>query len=288
MKQEQIQHFLRKAVLVLGYLSAVLVVVLLIAVYGFGMRDNISYSLGRVVPLPIGSVGSKFITTSEFTERLDLLEKVNRVQVTSAVRESVLDKLQFDHLVQALAEKNGVVVSESDLDSHYKFVQSVTGNPNPASQYGISEEQFKQLVLYPDILNTKLSIWLSENKSINSEAFAKLSEVNSQIAQGAKIQDLASQYSDDALTASIGGSLGFVSIRDIEPEFYEAVKTVTDKNVHTVSTRYGIHVFEVGNKDANGPQGTARYEIDHIFIKTKDYQEWVSGQKKNFVITKLL
>jgi hypothetical protein len=269
-----------------GLLAIILLII--ITVYSLGVRTSFTRSLARNFPFPAAILGGDVISSRTYVGRLDILSKTNGTKLDVKTQDAVLNKLIVDQFIQGIADKEDQLVTLEDVERNYLNIKTVTGNQFPASSYGLTEEQFKEWVLKPDSQNTKLAIWLASDRSQNASAYNRVDEVNRRVASGDTLEDLAADFSDDALSADIGGSLGFVGVRDLEPEFYEAVQKVNDRNVHTLVSRYGIHLFTVGGKDVKGPQGTARYEVRHIFIKTVDFSEWVNAQKKQHTIFKLL
>ncbi|TSC65339.1 MAG: hypothetical protein G01um101477_513, partial [Candidatus Doudnabacteria bacterium Gr01-1014_77] len=86
----------------------------------------------------------------------------------------------------------------------------------------------------------------------------------------------------------VGGDLGYVSYRDIIPEYFREIEGVKDTKVHTAYSRYGIHIFKVLASDSKGPKDSKRYKVQQIFVKTGDFDQWLVAQKQSYTILRLV
>lgn len=136
-----------------------------------------------------------------------------------------------------------VVLSKGDIARNI----SVTAEDIEA-EYQYRVEQLKQL----SGNNTNVSVILIQTGDERSldEAKARANEVITRLQSGTSFSELAKSYSDDPMTAEIGGDLGTV-----EPGFFgdEFDNTVSGLNAGEVSapieTDFGIQILKVTSRD---------------------------------------
>lgn len=124
------------------------------------------------------------------------------------------------------------------------------------------------------------------DKNQEAVAQAKAKIVQSKLAEGAKFEDLAKQYSDDPGSAQRGGDLGFVTKGSLVKEFEDAAWSLKPGDTSgLVRTQYGLHiirVFEV--KDAQKADfDKAKAEIRDQLLQTKRekaFEGWLDQQRK--------
>ena len=84
-----------------------------------------------------------------------------------------------------------------------------------------------------------------------AQALEKIKEIRERLVAGENFAALAKQYSEDALSAPIGGDLGFMELDDLDDAFKEAVLNLKKgETSDIVETSYGYHIIEVlGRKE---------------------------------------
>ncbi len=84
------------------------------------------------------------------------------------------------------------------------------------------------------------------DKSQESVAAAKVKIIQARLAQGAKFEELAAQYSEDPGSATKGGDLGFVSKGTLVKEFEQAAWALRPGEISKpVRSQFGIHIIRV-------------------------------------------
>src|SRR3989344_3782627 len=252
-----------------------LLILVTILTYALGPTNGFAAALAQALPIPAAKVGGSFISRSRYSQNVIVLEKTLGKEPTKNQQINVLDQLIDNAVIADQLSKMGLSVSESDLNSGYEYLQKIFGKKDVASEYGLAEAEFKELILKPDLLQAKLAIALNKDKDLNSEAYAKLDNALKELSGGTSFKDVAEKYSDDKFSATIGGELGFVSYRDIVEEYYNELHEITDRDPHIAVSRHGVFIFTVLDKDEKGPEGSARYNLRHIFLKTKDFNDWL-------------
>ncbi|MBP7580567.1 MAG: peptidyl-prolyl cis-trans isomerase, partial [Vogesella sp.] len=77
----------------------------------------------------------------------------------------------------------------------------------------------------------------------DTDAYARILQVQDRIKRGAKFEDMARQFSEDG-SASLGGDLGWVNEGDTVPDFERTFRQLQAKQVsEPVKTPFGWHLI---------------------------------------------
>ncbi len=124
------------------------------------------------------------------------------------------------------------------------------------------------------------------DKSQEAVAQAKAKIVQSKLADGAKFEDLAQQYSDDRGSAARGGDLGYVTKGALVKEFEDAAWALKPGQTSgLVRTQYGLHiikVFEVKEAqkaDLEKVKGEIRQQLLQA-KREKAFEGWLDQRRK--------
>ncbi|MHB8871283.1 MAG: peptidylprolyl isomerase [Candidatus Doudnabacteria bacterium] len=275
----------KKRILVL---ILILILLFILQAYILPVSSVLGKKLFRYIPLPAMFVNSKVVTLGEYFTRFDVSEQVKKTQLSTEQKQQLINQLVLNEIADNLVSAKGIVVSNKDVDSAYTLLKETTQKPELAKEYKLSDGQFKDWFVYPDVVKTKLSVWLASNKKLNKDAFSKYDLVMLKLDSGSEFDAVAIAYSEDALSAQLGGDLGYVSYKDIIPEYFSEIESVKDTKVHTAHSRYGIHIFKVLASDLKGPKDSKRYKVQQIFIKTGDFDQWLAAQKQSYTILRLV
>lgn len=233
----------------------------------------------KVVPLPVAFVDGKSIRLSDLYQRVQVAKKLENHPEEG----DILNRMVIESKVAALAKKYNLSVSQEEIDN---AVKSLGATSSELNKFGIDEKYYKENIVKSDLLIQKLASWLASQKNQNSDAYTKVDSAQRDLKAGVAFEQVAEKYSDDSLNAKVGGDLGFVGIRDIFPEIYSELAKIKDHDTHVVYSRLGVHILQVLNTDNNGPDGTQRFHIRQIFIKTQDFNSWLD--KQGISVIKLL
>jgi parvulin-like peptidyl-prolyl isomerase len=118
-------------------------------------------------------------------------------------------------------------------------------------------------------------------------AQAKARIVQAKLAEGAKFDDLARQYSDDKASAERGGDLGFVSKGTLVKEFEDAAWALKPGETSgPVKTQYGLHIIrvvevkEAAKADFDKVKGQIREQL-LAGKREKAFEAWLDQQRKS-------
>ena len=114
----------------------------------------------------------------------------------------------------------------------------------------------------------------------DAEAHQKIEDIYQRIKKGASFADLARQYSDDPVSGSDGGALGWVSPGEMVPEFEKVMDTTPvgqlSKPFHS---QFGWHILEVeATRKKDIGQQLQENEAHQILFRRKyevELQNWL-------------
>lgn len=182
-------------------------------------------------------------------------------QMEQALQELVLTKVLNDKYE----------VTEDEVDEKLNEAKDQLGPQFDMflSQYNLNEASFREYLklqllqekaatadieVSEDELKEYYENWKPEIEVrhilVDDEKTAK--EVKQKLADGAKFEDLAKEYSNDPGSAEKGGSLGWVDYegrQNFVPEFSAALDDLEKGKVsEPIKTQYGFHIIEVTDK----------------------------------------
>jgi hypothetical protein len=183
------------------------------------------YRITQIVPVPVAKVDGEYVRYShylrELRSELHYLASEENVVFSSDDgkrqlefrKRTSLNRVQDHAYVTKLAKEHNVKVSDEEVDS---FIDRQIEN----SDVSISKEQFVQTVLpryydwsldeYRESIRAQL-LKQKVSFAIDSEAKQKAQSILERLRGKAKFEDLAKKESDDEVTKSRGGDVGWVS-----------------------------------------------------------------------------
>jgi foldase protein PrsA len=217
-------------------------------------------------------------------------------QMEQALQELVLTKVLSDKYE----------VTEKEVDEKLNEAKDQLGPQFEMflSQYNLNEESFREYLklqllqekaatadveVSEDELKEYYENWKPEIEVrhilVDDEATAK--EVKQKLADGAKFEELAKEYSNDPGSAENGGSLGWVDYegrQNFVPEFSEALdKLETGKVSDPVKTQYGFHIIEVTDKKEKKSFDEMKDELENSLKLSKVTPEKIQQAMKEVV-----
>ncbi len=107
----------------------------------------------------------------------------------------------------------------------------------------------------PEVRTRHILIMTDRNDPVKTaQALQRIKEIHDRIVAGEDFAALAKQYSEDAMTARLGGDLGFLETDDFDKQYGEAVAFLEEGDVSdVVETMYGYHIVQLIER--RGPVG---------------------------------
>lgn len=223
-------------------------------------------------------------------------------QMMSEIETQVREKLKNEAVIDVLLTKQGVTVTDEDLENEYnayvdQYKQQMEtfgeemGNAEEEvikmfdEQFGWSDkEQIKKYAIYPYVAQKKLVEKLEEDGSYKEEAKKLAEEVQAKAQENPdQFADLAQEYSSDTQSAQNGGELGFFGKGMMVAEFEEAAFALQPGEVSgVVETDFGYHIIKVDEIDEENEQVKA----SHILISP--FESWLKIQQEEIDISEWL
>lgn len=254
-----------------------------IGIYEFGWYNYLTRQLVKIMPLPAAIVDRQIITLDEVFDYLELY----RHAVASNIRgefenktDFLVDELVDDVIVADLAAKRNLEVTDKEQDQYWQFLLHKFGlGPEEAGaeirrQFGASESEFKKMIVFPDLQEKKLRRSLLAGGKRMREA----GSIREKIEQGLDFAEAAGKHSDDEKSKYLGGSIGFVGRRDLEPWLEDAVFSLeAGKTSQVTSGSNGYYIFRVTARDFAAQ--AERLEVRQIFFKDDSFDYFLRAER---------
>jgi len=214
----------------------------------------------------VAKVDDVEISRDEFNERL--------INISG---NEVLETLISEVLVDLEAEKEGIEISQEEIDEELAELQEYYGGEealnnaieNSDTTMDELEEQvvmnlkIKQLVApYIEITDEQVETYYESNadslgtpeqvgaRHILVETEEEADEIYAELQDGGDFEELAKEHSTDEGTAESGGELGLFGRGEMAPEFEEAAFSMdVDEISEPVESQFGFHIIRVEEKN---------------------------------------
>jgi parvulin-like peptidyl-prolyl isomerase len=294
---------IRKIAIILGVIiGGLLVVAGILAIWFYKTpSSSLKDKIGRVLPLPAVFVSGQPIFMSSFLERVNSAQAIYGSVVNmdqNTIREQVLNQMIEEKKTGIIANKFGVPVSAKELNDQFNSIkdqasqQSVSGLATLLGKYNLTENQFKNEVLKPELEYTDLMLWFNSQRTLNPKEYLLADSIRSQVLSAnsstGTFASLVQQYSQDTNSKVLDGDMGFVEITGLLPEFRQSLDSAKVGDVVIAPSRYGLHIFKIEFKDNNGKNNASRIQIKQVFLRTEDFNKWYQDETKNIPIKKLI
>lgn len=267
------------------------------------MRNKFIRKTAQIIPYPAAMVGKNFISTDKLLKNFDAVEKFYEGQDFSDLgmrvdfsttdgkkrlrikEKEILGKLIEDAVIKTEAKKRKIVLTDDLINQAVDRKLKEYGAENQLKDnlqklYGWDMEDFKENIVAPDLYKEKLAQEIRKNEISFSEAKNKISAAQKELADGAKLSDIAKKYSQGE-SAQEGGVLGWFSYSQMLPEVAEIVfKLEKEKNSEIIESAIGYHIVRVDEK--KNENGEEKVKVSQIFIRTESFPEWLLQQEKNY------
>ncbi len=281
------------------------IIIVMVGVYTFGWHNSFTSGVLSSLRIPVIIYGSHTISYGDYQDDVDTLHYFYTAQAEknpdaldvptdTFIQKSVLSRLIREAFTADQANTYGVTVSQSEIDTEYNtVVQQATDEQEVVTTlqelYRWSPQQFKDKVLYPYLLRSKLAEKIATDDTINAEAKAQAESVVAKIKSGElSFEEAAKQYSDDT-TASSGGDLGYFGKGAMVPAFEDAAFALdVDQVSDLVQTQYGYHIIKLTEKIAATDDAPEQIRASHILFQTANLDTWTNDQLADMYIAVLI
>lgn len=240
------------------------------------------------------------------------------------ITKTVIDQLVAQRLIMQEARKRNIVATDKEVDAQLaaikqrfpgeaEFNSALARNnltlgmlrdlirvqltqrrvAEAVAQGAVSDDEVRKQfdsnrTLYDKPAQIKVSHMLFRiaEKGQEAVAAAKARIAQAKLAEGAKFEDVAKQYSEDPGSAERGGDLGFVSKGTLVKEFEQAAWALKPGETSgPVRTQYGLHIIRVHEikaaekADFEKVKGEIREQL-LASKREKAFEAWLDQQRK--------
>ena len=292
--------------LVYGILIVLFVVIGVLSVLAYGtsteIGGKISAKISSIIPFPAaiidlghivfmkdveGNLASieKFYQSKNFAAeglRVDFTTDDGKKRLKIKERE-IMDKMVEDQIIEILAKKNGVSISDGDAQKVVSQKLDEFGTTDDvkndlAGSYGWSMDDFKQKVVIPSLYADALASKILAESQDSSQVKAKIDLAAKDLANGKDFAAVARSYSEGT-SKDNGGELGWVKKDQVLPELQNALfGNSTFKNDSVIESSIGFHIVEIENSKKEN--GVEMLQLRQIFVSKNSFADWLQSQKK--------
>lgn len=277
------------------FISAVLAVYFFIGLPVLGYLVYVKRAEGvplaiasTLYPFPVATVGSDVILLKPYADRLNYLKFFHQqtqqaLPAEGELRKQVIDKLVDESVIRQWANKEGINVTNSDIDAAYAKIVQDRGSENDvrtvlSQLYNLSETEFKRLI--PDLLyREKIEQILLERvrvKHILLSTESLASKIRGEVDLD-NFDEKAKQYSEDRTTRDAGGDLGYfdrAKAEKLAPELAKAFFELQPGQISgPIKTQYGYHLV---------------YVTERTGKEAKSFEQWLNEKRELTKIRRLL
>ena len=132
----------------------------------------------------------------------------------------------------------------------------------------------------------------AESEVARSQASKKLFDIRQRIIAGENFEDLARIFSDDSVSAALGGSLDWVSPGQMVKPFEETFERLPLGEIsQPVSTQFGVHIMVVEDRRKKNITDQVKRRRVENFLRRKradrEYNQWVSELREGAYIERV-
>jgi len=291
--------------------STLIILAIIILVSGFliyeaGMNNGFTQKVTRLIHFPAAVINSRdFVTISEFNadlnsvrrfyENQDFSETGLRVDFTTEdgqkrlkIKEkNLLNKMIENRIISKLAEGRGIKITEEMVAQEVDRKINEYGTrdlvlKNLQNLYGWDLEKFQEKIVKPDLYKEALEKSVRESDQNITEAKNKITAALGELQSKKDFVEVVKKYSDGD-SAKNGGELGWLTTDQMIPEISMAtVQLKKGEESGIVESPLGFHIVDVEDKKTE--DGTDKIRIRQIFVRSKNFSDWLLEQEKNFKI----
>jgi PPIC-type PPIASE domain/SurA N-terminal domain len=280
---------LKKKKIFIKVLLALLLILILALIWLYiGPVNNIKLKIFKALPLPMALVNGRPLPMNNFLLRFETEQKIYGQAQAEQDKNNIVNEVIKENEVAQLSAQRDVSVSSSQINNEYSEIASQTNLQGAANfeaylqNLGLTENIFKNSVIKPQLLLSQLEIWFNSQPKLNPAAYSTANNLLAQINSGTDMASLANQYSQDETGKKVGGDMGFVQITDLSQELRENISNMKVGDTEIIPSINGLNVIRLQQQSGNS------VHLRNIFLKTGDFNQWLTGQEKNFVVVNLL
>lgn len=285
------------------------VIVIGVALYGFGVENNLVARSARIIPYPAARIGFEFIRWSEVKDNLAAIRKFYESQDFSKVglrvdfstedgqkrlkvrERQLIQRLIEDRAIEILAKERGIKITSELIDQAVSRKLDEYGSRKETQEklaqlYGWSLQDFKEKIVKPDLYRDELTKKFAAEDKSRETAKAKIEKAKKELDASKNFAEIAKKYSEGK-SAADGGGMGWFQSDQLIAGLAEKVFAVkVGETTGIIETELGFHIVKVEERKKEEDLEMAK--ISQIFVKKNNFADWLAEKIKERKINVLL
>jgi len=274
--------------------------------YSEGWQNSFIESIYKFVPYPAASVGyTSWVSLYDYNENTKAMRQFleskeaalgggkfdfsteEGLKRLAIIKKDILDQLINNKIMEVMAKRQGITVSETELSDTAEKILSRDGKkPENMAQlnslYGWKQEDFKERVVKDLLYKQKLEDKIETGGELDREAKEKVALIKTKLAAGENFSNLAANYSDSS-TKQSGGLLPVFSREDSPRAFSDIPFKLAEGGIsQPIEADDGWHFIKVERKFQE--DGKEKVEVRHIMVKKKTINDWLKEKRREFKV----
>lgn len=267
--------------------------IITLGIYKFQWQGPVTQTIVKIFPYPVAYVNGVAVSYGEYLEDLATLQDFYDRQLEENpqlmeslpsrddLKQNTLDRLVQNIVMEEEAEKYGVEVTRSDVETEFARVVAAAGSLDTVMEdisdlYGWTEDEFKEKVIRSFLLQQKLGEALSMDETFNAEARVQAQAVLERVNAGEDFAELAKEFSADPSSGPRGGDLGCFGPGVMVPEFEEAAFALeAGETSDLVQTAFGYHIIRVYEREEDDDCDDGDVLAAHILFRGPDVERYI-------------
>lgn len=267
---------------VLGIALGIIILALCIADSYMWLSNGISVGKAKAavykqLPIPLAIAGGEAILMGDFLTRLEILQTLEGT-LTQRQKNDLLETMVGETKLASLAHSKNLKITSAELDERFAEILQNQVGEETLKKYNLNGNFFKNHILGPQILRTKLITWFNSQQDLNKPEYDLAETINQKIQNGEDMVILARAYSRDESSRPFGGDMGFVAQNSLPPEMRQQISGMQVGEVKIIPSGKGLHIVRLENKNDD------RFYLRQIFLPTAGFPKWLEAETKNLKV----
>ena len=255
-------------------------------IYAHKLENNLGIFFSQVYNLKAGSIDDKgrklTISLTGYLKYKDSLEKyleINEEEVD--IEEIVWERVLKNVWLNKIAEDNNILVTSEEFNEYLNNLKDLEEIKKMTKEnFGISFTKYKELVIKPFILESKVYNYLLDNYN-DMENITQAQKAYEALEAGQDFLEVAEEYATDLVFAE---NSMYIPEEDLK-DFYEPIKDLKEgefSKIVMIPGGYIIWYLENIIRDEEDVR-----EVKQIFIQAKTINEFFADYLKRVNINKI-
>ncbi|MEI7425458.1 MAG: peptidylprolyl isomerase [Candidatus Moraniibacteriota bacterium] len=279
--------------------------IIAILIYGFNVDNKLTRKTTAIVPYPVASWSTNFISENKLKSQLDSARMFYENQDFSELglrvdfatedgkkrlrikEKNILNKLIENKLIENEARKRGLTINPEDISQAVSRKMQEYGSEeylknNLTKLYGWTIADFEENIVKPDMYQEKLFENIKENDKARTEAKNKITLAQKELTEKKTFADVARKYSEGE-SAKSDGELGWFSGSEMLPEIAQVVFGLKKgERSAIIESSLGYHIIFL--EDRKSEDDAEKVQLKQIFVRTNNFAGWLDKYIKDFDI----